>query len=446
MIHLSRPFSATDLRSSRLCLRPAQGRDAEVRMFYQYASSSLSTSIRITLHPGFTNILLPPDTTYSFDGAGRLLTAFCGDRLYKRGLDHRIMEKRRERLISNAPRTRRDLAETEKVALIDSVRYAVRQILSELPLDVPRAVRQRLMALAEWDDVAYGTDSRRFAEIYHSVPILPPDQYLSLVLQPTEGCPYNWCNFCTFYRDRLYGVKSPEVFHEHIEEVREFFGAGLSLRRTIFLADANALAVPLPRLLTFFDMMHEAFRIAPPDLEGRDLIHWKTQNPDGIVGIYSFMDAFTGRQTSVEKFKALKARGLRRIYIGVESGHVPLLCFLRKPSMPEDVERTVQAAKAAGISISLIVMVGVGGDHYAEGHVTDTIRLLNRLQLTSSDIVYFSGFVEDPTSEYYAAARNIGIHPLTTQEMQAQEQAIRDGLRWVERPQCSIYDIREFVY
>jgi len=61
------------------------------------------------------------------------------------------------------------------------------------------------------------------------------------------------------------------------------------------------------------------------------------------------------------------------VYIGMESGHVPLLAFQRKPSMPEDVCVVIHAAKAAGVHVGVIVMLGIGGGVYAAAHVTDTI-------------------------------------------------------------------------
>jgi len=36
------------------------------------------------------------------------------------------------------------------------------------------------------------------------VGILPPDQYMAVVLQAAEGCAFNTCTFCDFYRDRSF--------------------------------------------------------------------------------------------------------------------------------------------------------------------------------------------------------------------------------------------------
>ena len=40
-----------------------------------------------------------------------------------------------------------------------------------------------------------------------TIPILPPDQYLALVVQATEGCSWNKCTFCAFYKDRPFHIK-----------------------------------------------------------------------------------------------------------------------------------------------------------------------------------------------------------------------------------------------
>jgi radical SAM superfamily enzyme YgiQ (UPF0313 family) len=275
---------------------------------------------------------------------------------------------------------------------------------------------------------------------------LPPDQYLALVLQATEGCHYNECSFCSFYRDQHFHIKSDVEFRAHIRAVNGFLGAGARLRRTIFLADANALVIPHPRLLYIFDALDAAFDIAPEQLIGAALTRWKAAHPQGITGVYSFIDAFTGNRKPREQFAELAVRGLRRVYIGMESGHVPLLQFLRKPSLPEDVRHLVGEAKAAQVHVGVIVMLGIGGRHYAAEHVADTVAVLNSLGLDRDDIVYLSEFVDQPGSDYAAQTQAEGIDSLTGAEVHAQAHAIRAGLRFAERPKIAAYDIREFIY
>ena len=71
------------------------------------------------------------------------------------------------------------------------------------------AALDALARITAWSPSRLAEDAARFRQIYKPVSILPPDQYLSIVLQATEGCSYNRCTFCTFYRDRPFRIKSP---------------------------------------------------------------------------------------------------------------------------------------------------------------------------------------------------------------------------------------------
>ncbi len=172
--------------------------------------------------------------------------------------------------------------------------------------------------------------------------------------------------------------------------MRDYLGESILLRqRSIFLGAANALAVPMPRLLPLFEIMRERIRF-PPLQRGRG---WGE-------GVYAFLDAFTGTRKSVEDYRALAELGLKRVYIGLESGHDPLLEFVRKPGHAADAIETVQTIKAAGINVGLIVMIGLGGDRFAAGHVADTIAVLNQMPLGDGDLLYFSDLVEEPGTPY----------------------------------------------
>jgi radical SAM superfamily enzyme YgiQ (UPF0313 family) len=161
--------------------------------------------------------------------------------------------------------------------------------------------------------------------------------------------------------------------------------------------------------------------------------------------VYAFLDAFTGTRKSVEDYRALAELGLKRVYIGLESGHDPLLEFVRKPGHAQDAIETVEAIKAAGINVGLIVMIGLGGDRFAVGHVADTITVLNQMPLGEDDLIYFSDLVEEPATPYPLLAQQQDIHALSTEGRAGQRAALRAGL---QQPgvKVSNYDVREFVY
>jgi radical SAM superfamily enzyme YgiQ (UPF0313 family) len=274
-------------------------------------------------------------------------------------------------------------------------------------------------------------DIQSYHQVYRPVGILPPDQYMAVVLQVTEGCSFNTCTFCNFYRDRPFKIKRPDEFKEHALKVRDFLGRGLSLRRTIFLGDANALVTPMARLLPLFDSVHEVFDV------------------EKMGGIFAFLDGFSGEKKLVADYQLLREKGLKRVYVGMESGNADLLKFLKKPGKPEDVIHAVQTMKQAGIPVGVIVLLGAGGKQYAQGHVVDTIAALNAMDLDMDDIVYFSELIESEGMQYVKDAYQARLRPLSSEERIAQGDEIERRLVFSEEkgePHISRYDIREFVY
>ncbi len=281
---------------------------------------------------------------------------------------------------------------------------------------------------ARFDAAAARADAARFASVYGTVGILPPDQYLATVLQGTEGCSFGTCTFCNLYPDG-YRVKSAEEFRRHAEAVRDYLGDSASLRgRAFFLGAANALAVPMARLGEYFDAIPRAFG-GPP-------------RP-----VHAFVDGFTGLLKTAGDYAALRAKGLGRVYVGLESGHDPLLAFVRKPASAEQAIETVRAVKSGGAEAGVIVMIGLGGRTFAEGHVRDTVAAVNRMGLGAGDLIFFSELVESPGTAYPAAAAAANIEPLDRDARAAQIEAIRAGLAFEGRPpQMARYDVEEFVY
>jgi hypothetical protein len=386
----------------------------------------------VLVRPHAINLLVENESpSFTFDPLGRLHGAFIAGRNYRRSLDNRMLCKWSEPAGARRQRQRRWLAESEARSVIDAAYGLARQIIATAG-DAPVVVREALKRLAQWDAAALAQDRLRFEAIYTPIGILPPDQYLALVLQATHGCSHNACTFCTFYRGIDFSIKSPEAFRSHVAAVIDFFGPALAMRRSIFLADANALVIPMPRLVALLDVLAESSHVATCNLP-----------------LFAFIDAFHVERKTVSDWSELSARGLRRVYIGMESGHDPLLDWLNKPGDATDVLDAVRTLKTAGLNVSVIVMVGVGGDRYAAGHVADTVALLNAMPLAAGDLIYFSDFVETPDAPYAGLADGAGIHALDFAGLRRQEAAIRSAFRPLDPdhpPQMSRYDIEEFVY
>ncbi|MGQ9840631.1 MAG: radical SAM protein [Anaerolineae bacterium] len=386
-----------------------------------YSLSGVGT-VAVRIRSQAINLLVNDEApSYSFDLAGRLIGAFVAGINYRRGLDNRVLSKWRT---AGGSRERRWLSQAEAREFLGAAYGLAKRVART-------SGHPRLTVLQGWDWDRLQADAAWFARIYRPVSILPPDQYLALVLQATEGCSYNRCTFCDFYRDRPFRIKSGDELRSHIMGVRAFFGPALGLRKSLFLADANALVAPMPRLRAWLDVIEET-----------------GIRPAG-GGIYSFIDAFDVHRKTAAEWRELATRGLRRVYIGMETGDEALLRWLRKPGTVQDVIESVHLLKAAGVAVSVIIMLGVGGRRFAEGHVMNSAAALNAMPLGRGDIVYFSPFVVHPGSEYSRLAAVEGIEALTEQEMAAQEAAMVARLRPADPngpPQISRYDIREFIY
>jgi radical SAM superfamily enzyme YgiQ (UPF0313 family) len=387
--------------------------------------------------------------SYTFDAAGRLVGIFRDGKNYRRSLDNQMLEKASggERGLSG--RVRRMLPPDEIETLETGAYEFARAMPARLSEPLPREFADALAYIETFSYARLEKERAAFQKIYRPVSILPPDQYLALYLQATEGCSYNECSFCGLYRDRRFHTKTISEFREHVAGVRAFFSDGISLRRSIFLGDANALMVPHARLLEWFDALHAEFAIVPRGLTDAERREWVRAHPIHFDGVYSFMDAFTTKRKTAEEFAALAERGLRRVYIGLESGDPALLKFLGKPNQPDDVRALVEHLKQSGIAVGIIILIGAGGADYGAGHVRETARLVNAMPLDARDVIYFSELVEYPGSTYAEHARAAGVRALTREEMRAQEMHMRAAFEFADArntPKISYYDVREFVY
>ncbi len=83
------------------------------------------------------------------------------------------------------------------------------------------------------------------------------------------------------------------------------------------------------------------------------------------------------RRKSVEELKELKQAGLTLAYTGLESGDPVTLERIKKGLTPEQAEKGMAKAKAAGIDILVSIIFGIGGKERSREHIVETTRLLN---------------------------------------------------------------------
>jgi radical SAM superfamily enzyme YgiQ (UPF0313 family) len=379
------------------------------------------TDRALTVAIGFTMVV-------SWDRAGRLYSLWERGRTWRRGLSGRGLEKWHDA----SGRHRRPMNEAAVSRLVDRAGDRARTVATLVESSAGQRARadcpgltQVLSRAALFDSVAAAADARRFSTIYGEIGVLPPDQYLAFVAQATEGCTFNSCTFCRCYR-RPFRVRSAAEFAAHVREARAFAGDSLLLRgRSVFLGAANALALPTSRLLPILDSVADAFGGRPPAVCG-------------------FVDGFSGARKTTDDYRALRERGLRRAYVGLESGSDRLLALVRKPATSGETVLAVRAMKEAGLETGVIVMIGLGGRRFDQEHAAATAATLERMGLDSRDLVYFSELVESADVEDESATAG---EPLSAEERRMQRLRISEGFVSAgSQPRTAVYDLRELLY
>lgn len=381
----------------------------------------------------FLNISEELRCTYSFDTEGRFMTGFFDGINYRRGLKNDILMKY---FADSRFKTRRMLSHEENQRLVDDVLSRVQRIHAYAQHEDDLAFW--LEAILAWSYHRLQAERETFHSIYRPISILPPDQYLSVVLQAAEGCSWNQCTFCTFYRDRKFRIKSPPIFRQHVQQVKQFLGRSIGLRKSIFLADANALIIPQRRLIELLKIVHDEFPIGRPR-PGFDYV---------LKGIYAFLDIVGAEHKTLADYQELRGYGVKRIYIGLETGDDELFRLLNKPGSPGECLEVVRTIKAAGINVGVILLAGAGGERFSRQHVRNTLQALAGMPLGTGDIVYISPLVATDTDEYSMQMRDLGIRALNREEIMRQVATLKAGVKPVQcaGPKVALYHIEEFIY
>ncbi len=191
---------------------------------------------------------------------------------------------------------------------------------------------------------------------YEGLIIRPPSEANSLILQVTVGCSHNSCTFCPAYKAKRFRIKNLEDIKQDIDEASSYSPP----YRRVFLADGDALIIPQEKLITITGYLNEKF----PTLQR--------------IGIYGNVKSILRK--SVDQLKALKADKLNILYLGIESGDNETLQRVSKGTTYAQIVEAGQRVKAAGMKLSVTVLLGIAGVERNMIHARETARLLTEIQ------------------------------------------------------------------
>ncbi len=321
---------------------------------------------------------------YHFDLEGRWQRAYVEATHYLKSLGTSIHAIDRVREGANLVLRRRALRDDEIRALDLQVRGIALGLIAELdgcrlrrqepppdkaqPLDNAE-LRDFLARIARWDAAAWVAHLRQYQATYGPLPFLPPDCQNAVVLQATHGSAGGLCFGNGPASEHV--IRSPAEFQQHVRDVARLLGRRLLQTRIAFLASGDVLRRPADDVLTYLEIVGRALEGFPH-----------------IEGIYVFLDDLSAPCPGPGAFQEFRQRRLEHLTLGVESGDARVRQLYHKSWCDDDLRAVVSAVKSAGIGLSVLTLVGAGGQEHGESHVEQSVQLFSSLGLTRGDTLF----------------------------------------------------------
>lgn len=214
----------------------------------------------------------------------------------------------------------------------------------------------------------------------------PPSEADSFILRVTRGCAHNSCTYCNMYR----GVKFEKLTDDQImRQIAMAYSVDKEGVRRVFLADGDALVLPTEKLLKILETLKTYF----PNLER--------------VSSYSAPGDILRK--SVDELTALRKAGLTLLYYGMESGDSQTLKDIRKGVNGEQSIEAGKRVRAAGMELSIMVILGIAGVEGSDRHALATAHAINEIKpnyLSALSLMLYRG------SELKAQFERGEFHPL----------------------------------
>ncbi len=208
----------------------------------------------------------------------------------------------------------------------------------------------------------------------------PPSEAESFLLRVMHGCPHNKCTFCNTFLDvPLRRVPLPEVLAGIDADTKNLGPDMLAKIHSIYLEGGDPLSLPAEHLLA---IMGHARRRFP-----------------SVDRFACYATARFGIQKKPEELENLARAGLRRVYVGLESGCDDILRAVNKGCSRADLLRAGQMLAQAGIELDVSMMLGIGGPQHSVRHALETSSLLNAIRPVAVRILTFVPKADTPLLE-----------------------------------------------
>lgn len=183
----------------------------------------------------------------------------------------------------------------------------------------------------------------------------PPSEAYSLIIQVTYGCSHNRCAFCDMYNDKHFSMRPMEEIREDFEQARRVY------RRVerVFLADGDALMRKTDDLVQILGLIYGLF----PECQR----------------VTCYASPTSLQIKSEEELRLLREKGLKMVYMGLESGCDAVLERMDKGHTAAQIIAAGQKARRSGLQLSVTAISGLGSRELWREHAVETAQAFNAM-------------------------------------------------------------------
>lgn len=196
----------------------------------------------------------------------------------------------------------------------------------------------------------------KFYPIYMYTPM--PEMH-NVMVPVTSGCSYQKCLYCDLnFRQKFHVFKLAEI-EDYLRKEKIKYDKMRRSPKKFTLLEGNPLCVKASFLENVFATIHKYFE---------------------VEYISMFARATDVLRKTDEELLRLKAMGMDRLCLGLESGSDEVLSFHKKGHSVNDSIRACKKLERLGIGYSVYIMLGLGGKEMTMAHREGTAKLLNEIK------------------------------------------------------------------
>ena len=184
----------------------------------------------------------------------------------------------------------------------------------------------------------------------------PPSEADSYLLQVTFGCSHNECTYCSMYRHKSFAARPLDDVLADVKEA----GRRMPDVRRVFLLDGDAMTLSTARLTPVLEALNAAF--------------------PALQRVGSYVNAVSVLRKGDDELRRLAQLKLSIGYLGLESGDEETAKAIVKGSTVAEEIEAVRRAQAAGIKMSVMVLLGMGGRVRSKAHAAATAAALSKME------------------------------------------------------------------